>query len=516
MLPLRKPQAALWHVLALAVLILSPLGPHTSVAAQEPIGQVNEAVLQQLGIPVPQGINPTDYSLQLAEYVQQNGLPRSADDDRVAPQSGLPKNLSDQAAYSAAVMTTLGGPNTQFDEVTMLADLDGREDLTADHSVKVDDRSTVTTTVPAFVDWALTRVAFSAHTRANGFTENIFYYGDSVGNVYVAMDGADSDFSTPLAEAFTVLNVPTILNAFGTLNSDDQIVITGLGVNPVADLSSFARVNGSYSPYDGQVGEILYVAFWDTGGGLRLATNNQLVRSGVLAFPIADVTSPAKAPPAIQSESGFPVTVGGAFGVAYSIYGNLAGVAVDDDGNVYFQQVDLLQFTGANIVKLTSVDAPGATGNQDRSLATNGIGTLTTLNPANGNYSNISGPANQITRVTNFSGTAATFGNITGLAAGPGNILYASMSRSFVTTDDVASQATEGLFSNPGALGATPSMVVSFADNSGAFDLCSSQTMTATGTIPVPDNFADVALSGLTNTPGVNNFRVFVTGNGPD
>ena len=196
----------------------------------------------------------------------------------------------------------------------------------------------------------------------------------------------NTGIGTASVMTYTVLSLPTILNAFGKLNSDDQIVITGLGVNPVADLTSFSNVNGAYAGYAGKIGEILYVSFWDTGAGLRLTGNNQLIQSGVLAFPIADDISPASAPPGIVSQAGFPVTVGGSFGVAFSTYANLAGLAVDDDGSVYFQQVDLTNFSGANIVKITSVDQSGAGGFQDRSLATNGFATLTTLNPTNGNY----------------------------------------------------------------------------------------------------------------------------------
>lgn len=57
----------------------------------------------------------------------------------------------------------------------------------------------------------------------------------------------------------------------------------------------------------------------------------------------------AAAPPGRLSANPFPVTVGGSFGLAFSVFSNLAGVAVDDDGSVYFQQVDLTQFTGGNI-----------------------------------------------------------------------------------------------------------------------------------------------------------------------
>jgi hypothetical protein len=36
------------------------------------------------------------------------------------------------------------------------------------------------------------------------------------------------------------------------------------------------------------------------------------------------------------------------------------------------------------------------------------------------------------------------------------------------------------------------------------------------GSAPAPDHFADVTAPGLTLIPGVNNFRVFALGNGPD
>ncbi len=81
-----------------------------------------------------------------------------------------------------------------------MGDFDGKEDLTDDHSAKVKDFGIM----PA--GWSLTRTAISEHTIANGFTENVFYYGDSFGNVYVAA-------GDPLTT--TVLNLPTILNAFG-------------------------------------------------------------------------------------------------------------------------------------------------------------------------------------------------------------------------------------------------------------------------------------------------------------
>ena len=438
-----------------------------------------------------------------------------------APTSGgLPTNLNPLSALSSVVMTSLSGSG-YFNEVDLMGDLDGKEDLTADHSTKVNDFGSMPP------GWSLTRTALSEHTIANGFTENIYYYGNSFGNVYVA---SQSITDTTMVTT-TVLNLPTILNAFGSLNSDDQIVISGIAVNPVSNLSAFPRVNGSFSFFDGKVGELLLVTFMDTGGGMRLMSNGQLVRSGVLAFPIADETSPIQAPPGIQSVAGFPVTVGGAFGVAFSIYSNVAGATIDDDGNAYFQQVDLINFTGGNIVKIASIDQPsGPQANQDRSFATNGFSYLTTLNPLNGNYGNASGPANQVNQFTNYSGTSPTFGNITALAAGPNDILYAAVARSYVPTDTQEVQNTEGFFANPDALGPTPSMIISFADTSGATDVCSAPpgaytiiepgpitvTVPFTGSLPIGDGFADAVQSGLQSQPGVNNFRVFALGSGPD
>jgi len=461
----------------------------------EPLGPVANSAREAFGFGRPKA----DMSARIAEAIKK----RKVGGAGITPQSGEPTILNARSALSASLMTNIGGRDNQFSEVTLLADWDGREDCVADRSAKVDDFSP---TEPD-IDFTLTRTAISEHTIANGFLENIFYYGDSVGNVWI---GADTD-GNGSADVITQINLPTQLNAFGTINSDDQVTITGLAVNPVADLTSFPNVNGAYTPFLNQVGEILYVTYTDSESGLRLAVNNTPVRSGLLAFPIADLISGAPAAPGTIAPAGFPVTVGAAFGVAFSVFSNVAGCAVDDDGSIYFQQVDLVQFTGANIVKVTDTGA-----NQDRSAATSGFITITTLNPTNGTYGTASGPAAQVNLFTNYSGTATTFGNVVALAAGGCNVLYAAVSRSAVATDDAATQVTEGLFANPSALGATPSMIISFADCSGAFDTCSAPAVGVAGTLPVANGFADVAQAGLTLVPGVNNFRVFVIGNGPD
>jgi hypothetical protein len=102
---------------------------------------------------------------------------------------------------------------------------------------------------------ALTRVAISEHTIANGFNEDIVYYGDSLGDVTVAST-TNLNQASPTPTNFTI-SLPTVLNAFGTLNSDYVIVITGLAVEPAAGLTAFANVNGASAPYAGQVGEVL-------------------------------------------------------------------------------------------------------------------------------------------------------------------------------------------------------------------------------------------------------------------
>src|SRR5262249_9545740 len=173
----------------------------------------------------------------------------------------------------------------------------------------------------------------------------------------------------------------------------------------------------------------------------------------------------------------------------------------------------------------------------------NGFFTLTTLNPTLGAYGTASGngpgpgvPANvQVNVATNYSGTANLFGNIMGLACGPCNTVYAAVARSLEPGDDQFTQATEGFFSTAGsALGATPTMVIRFADVVGAVAQCTlpqnpiSGQPVSQGGLPIGDGFADPATTGIplavppapagvaTLTPGVNNFRVFVLGNGPD
>src|SRR5262245_3020896 len=278
--------------------IAGPSGQQQEVAGgqeaalQAPVDvKARREVMKQLGVPLmPEGQDAKAYSQKIADSVTAGFMSRGkggAAAGEIAPQAGEPVNMSACAAFSAGIITSEGGRNTQFDEVLTLGDWDGREDFAADHSGKVDDFSGKVPTVPNGPnEFTLTREAISEHTLANGFNEDIFYYGDSFGNFYV---GATTNLTSqvPPINVFAI-NLPTVLNAFGTLNSDDQIVISGICVNPIADLGSFARVNGAFAAFNGLPGEIVYVSFLDTESGFRLLANGTLIRSGVLAFPVAD------------------------------------------------------------------------------------------------------------------------------------------------------------------------------------------------------------------------------------
>src|SRR5262249_8235338 len=90
-------------------------------------------------------------------------------------------------------------------------------------------------------------------------------------------------------------------------------------------------------------------------------------------------------------------------------------------------------------------------------------------------------------RGTNYSGPSTTFGNIVSLATGSCNVLYPAVARSFNSADDALTQLTEGAFTNPTALGATPSMIISFADCSGGFGACDTPAAGVGGGLPIAD-----------------------------
>ena len=69
---------------------------------------------------------------------------------------------------------------------------------------------------PNAPDRALMRAAISEHIIANGFKENIFYLGDSSGNVFI---GADTT-GDALVDSVTTVSIPGVLDKeFGTLTA---------------------------------------------------------------------------------------------------------------------------------------------------------------------------------------------------------------------------------------------------------------------------------------------------------
>jgi hypothetical protein len=411
--------------------------------------------------------------------------------------------MNTQSALSSALLTTIGGRDNQFSEVTLIADWDGREDCAADRESKVDDFSFT----EIEIDVSLTRTAISEHTYSNGYLENVYYYGDSLGNLWVGTDLNPGINPTAVSSIDTLaqVNIPTLVNSltsggFTLLNpiagdcSDDQVTVTGIAVQPVADLGDFGLCD--------TIGEVVYVSVSDTEGCSSNAAN-QVFRTRIFAFAFTDVAG--------------GVAPAGAIQILRNSLSNVAGVAVDDDGSLYFQLVDLIQFTSAAIFKVSegprTVAGCAVNPRRNRVIAsipsglTGGIGLTTAASSA----LEAGGQ-----RLTNYSGSATTFGNVVALATGPCNVLYAALARSFVATDDQFTQITEGRFANPSALGATPSLIISFADCQGLTDICSSPAAGQPGQIPIGDGFADGPAAGVTRTVGVNNFRVFVLGNGPD
>ena len=196
----------------------------TKEAAPGAGGRLSDALLNKaFGIQRSSGVDMTAKSKQVGEAVSA-GLARKQKGG-VSPEAGEPATMLACSALSAAIVTSEGGRDTQFDEVLTLGAWSGAEDFAADHSGKVDDFSQKQIVNPGgTLEFTITREAISEHTLANGFNEDIFYYGDSFGNVYVASTtNLNSAFPTPNV---ITINLPTVLNAFGSLNSDDQIVVT--------------------------------------------------------------------------------------------------------------------------------------------------------------------------------------------------------------------------------------------------------------------------------------------------
>ena len=484
-------------------------------------GKISAETIKALGIRrLPKGLSSKDVAKALSKRISR-GNPDAADQLRpqltgpsnafavvpphggkTAPQpnAGQPAVLSEISALSAAFITTVGGRDTQFSEVALVADWDGREDGAADRAAKIDDFSSA----ESDIDFSLTRAAVSEHTVANGHLFNSYYYGDSVGNFYFGFDLTGD----PHVDSVIAVNLPGLVNTgadagFTLLNPtpadcvDDQVTVTGIAVNPVADLGDFDPT------LCGVTGEVVYVSVLDTEGCAANAAN-QPIRTRIFEFAVFEVGGTEFVAPQVRQ-------------ILRSKFSNVAGIAVDDDGSLYYQLVDLIQFTGGAIFKATEICRPvGACGTRINRVI-NLIPDPPTLNSWSGTASTPVVTANGV-RNTNYGrGSSPLYGNIVSLATGQANTLYAAVARSFVSSDDDFAQATEGLFPAPSAFtNGTPSMIVSFADCSGAFELCSNPGAVISFSIPEADGFADAAALGQSVIPGVNNFRIFALGAGPD
>ncbi|HXI91886.1 MAG TPA: hypothetical protein VNO24_17870, partial [Blastocatellia bacterium] len=327
-------------------------------------GKISAETLKALGVRrLPKGVTPKDAASLLSRKITHGnaeaqvriGLPPGTGPGGASPVpvpgppksvgaqgpplAGEPLVLNELSALSAALITTIGGRDNQFSEVALIADWDGREDCAADRAAKIDDFSFV----EPEIDFSLTRAAISEHTFANGHQFNSYYYGDTVGNLYFGFDLVGS----PLVDVLFTANIPAIINTpggsggFFILNPtagdcvDDQVTVTGIAVNPVADL-------GDFSPaLCGQIGEVIYVSVFDAEGCAANAAN-QPIRTRILAFGIFEI-------------GGTEFVLGGIRQVLRSKFSNIAGISVDDDGSLYYQLVDLIQFTGGAIFKATEV-----------------------------------------------------------------------------------------------------------------------------------------------------------------
>ena len=254
------------------------------------------------------------------------------------PLIGQPLVLNETSALSAALITTIGGRDNQFSEVALIADWDGREDCAADRGSKIDDFSFV----EPDIDFSLTRAAISEVTFGNGHLLNLYYYGDSIGNVHFGADIVGS----PLVDVIFDVNIPELVSTgtsggFVLANptagdcTDDQVTVTGIAVNPVADLGDFDPA------LCGITGEVIYVSVFDAQGCASNAAN-QPIRTRIFEFATFNI-------------GGTVFIVTNVRQILRSRFANIAGLTVDDDGSLYYQLLDLIQFTGGAIFKATEI-----------------------------------------------------------------------------------------------------------------------------------------------------------------
>jgi hypothetical protein len=263
-----KRDAALASERSLVSSAVQGAGEETS--RQSTKNNISFEMLRALGI--SRAKNPSESSAKIGKMLSKK---HSGSGD-VSSQSGNPLVLDARSALSDALIIALGGRDNQFSEVALIADWDGREDCTVDREQKVDDFSFA----ESEPDVELTHTAISEHTVANGFNQNVYYYGDSVGNLWVGVDtnpgqpggtgvgGGPTGFG-PQVDLISQINIVALVNTGavgtgiggpppvgvvtliapggaaigGSATSgdclDDQVDVTGIAVEPVADLGDF-------------------------------------------------------------------------------------------------------------------------------------------------------------------------------------------------------------------------------------------------------------------------------------
>src|SRR5205085_9710267 len=160
----------------------------------------------------------------------------------------------------------------------------------------------------------------------------------------------------------------------------------GIAVQPVADLSDFGAATC------GTIGEVVYVSIFDSQGCSSNAAN-QPIRTRIFAFAFTDGVGAGAVTPA------------GVLQVFSAPLGNTAGVSLDDDGSLYFQLVDLIQFTGGAIFKAAPrphIPVGDCTLRSTRvvpAIPTVGLTSVTPISSAS-------------VRLTNYSGRSTLFGNV--------------------------------------------------------------------------------------------------------
>ena len=482
----------------------SVLEPDFDAGDSQQPGQINPAILKALGIDsasseASSGINTTE-----APTVQVGTKPVRLNDRTRATLTaksvkgsvtalansgaGLPGVLNPKSALSTALSVGISSRTTNVSHTSLIADWDGREDMTADHGIQTVDFSQDLS--PSTV----TRSAISEHTIANGFNDNLYYSGDSAGNFNLDFD-LDADGPVDVRNQ---VNLPELVTngssgPFSLLNptagdcANPQMIVTGIAVNPVGDLGDFGSCDVT--------GEIIYVSTFEPAGCASNAAN-QPIRSRIFAFGLFEL--------------GGGVFAAGARQILRSQFSNIAGIAVDDDGSLYFSLVDLTTLNpdtgvgsqGGTIFKATELprDTCGSTNRINRSIA---------QIPTPGSLTSTAIISNSFSRLTNYSGASSIMGNVTALAAGPNNAIYAAVAASNTSTGD----PTQGLFRAPTQFpDGLPSMLITLVDASGNLsDTCTSPSPGQPGVIPSADGRADPAGPG-TSVP----WRVFVLGNGPD